>query len=100
VVVEHIDRQDKEHKGTGIAGHFCGEPGYSGVANYKDEQNMVGNNESFRGKECAWAFVAGGEAVEVEDPVDNVEDYDEEEQSGDSDSESRQEDRHGDAERL
>lgn len=37
VVVEHIDRQDKEHKSSSIAGHFCGEPGYGGVANYQDE---------------------------------------------------------------
>lgn len=92
MAVEHIDRQDKEHKGTDITGHFCGESGYGGVANDKDEQDMVGDDESLWNKERACASVVGGEAVEVEDPVGNVQDYDEEEQGGDSDPESRQED--------
>lgn len=52
---------------------------------------MVSDDESFWSKKRAWADVVRGYAVKVEDPVDNVEDYDEEEQSGDSDSESRQE---------
>lgn len=92
VVIEHVDRKDKEHKCAGITGHFRRKPRDGGVDKDKEEEDVVGNDESFWGEECALGNAVGGDAVKREDPEGRVEDYDKEEQGSDPDPESRQED--------